>query len=62
MPFGKPPLYGLAALAIGEEVTLTGDKALLGRARRSAHNYNVRSDMHFLTRHVPEGLYVKRLR
>ena len=62
--FGKPPKYGLADLAVGETKAFPGMDTLEKRhlLRRSAHNYNLRSDMHFITRSQNNVSYVTRVR
>ena len=55
--------YGLADIPVGETkrfYDLTPEE--IGKVKRSAHNYNERTDMFFTTR-VREGvLYITRLR
>lgn len=62
--FGKPEKYGLAKLAVGEtkEFPDMGTQEKRHLLRRSAHNYNLRSDMHFVTRSKDGVSYVTRVR
>ncbi len=61
--FFKAERYGLAAMRVGEtksfpDVTKTEHE----RIKRSAHNYNARTDMSFLTRSREGVLYVTRVK
>ena len=58
-----PNKYGLPSIPAGETKAFYDlTPAEIGKIKRSAHNYNDRSDMFFTTR-VREGvLYITRLR
>jgi hypothetical protein len=62
--FGKQPKYGLADMAVGETKAFPDMDTLEKRhlLRRSAHNYNLRSDMYFQTRSKDGVSYVTRVR
>ena len=55
--------YGLADIPVGETREYFGlTDVERGKMRRSAHNYNLRTDMTFVTRFRGGVLYVTRLR
>ena len=61
--FGKPERYGLAQMKIGDIKTFPGvTPEEHGRIKRSAHNYNARSNVRFMTRFRDGVLYVTRLK
>lgn len=61
--FGKPERYGLAAMRVGDVKQFEGlDTQERERVKRSAHNYNTRTDMTFMTRFRDGVLYVTRLK
>lgn len=61
--FGKYSRYALPDMQIGEVKEFYGLTADEGtRLRRSAHNYNARSDLKFYTRTKSGVVYVTRLR
>lgn len=61
--FGKPERYGLTAMRVGEVKTFHDiTKTEHERIKRSAHNYNSRTDMYFLTRSRDGVLYVTRVK
>tara|TARA_R110000868_G_scaffold266239_1_gene525101 strand:- start:1862 stop:2053 length:192 start_codon:yes stop_codon:yes gene_type:complete len=62
MTFGFKSKYGLTDIAVGETKSFPGVTAHeRDRIKRSAHNYNVRIDMYFITRVKHGVLYVTRL-
>lgn len=55
--------YGLGELQVGETKRFYSlSDVEIKRIRRSAHNYNLRADMHFITRNKDGVFYVTRLR
>lgn len=63
--FGKPERYGLASMRVGEVKAFPSvikDTPEHGRIKRSAHNYNMRTDMTFMTRFRDGVLCVTRLK
>lgn len=61
--FGSPDKYGLPDIHVGDTKRFelpTPDTHL--KIKRSAHNYNARTTMYFLTRLVDDVLYVTRLK
>jgi hypothetical protein len=61
--FGKPEKYGLISIPVGETRRFPGiTSEERGRIKRSAHNYNARTDMFFMTRFRDGVLYVTRLK
>ena len=61
--FGIPERYGLSQLRAGETKSFPGvTKAEHERIKRSAHNYNARADMTFMTRFRDGVLYVTRVK
>lgn len=61
--FGKPDQYGLPDIPVGETKRFHNVTAELHvRIKRSAHNYNARTNMYFITRKAGGVLYVTRLR
>lgn len=62
--FGRKPIYGLQDLEVGETKAFPGMDTMEKRhlLRRSAHNYNLRSDMYFQTRSKDGVSYVTRVR
>lgn len=55
--------YGLADIPVGETKRFYGvTPEEHQRIKRSAHNYNERSSMYFLTRYHEDTLFVTRLR
>lgn len=61
--FGNTDKYGLQTMAVGE-TKLFHDLTPVGHSRikRSAHNYNERTDMYFTTKMLGGVLHVTRLR
>lgn len=60
--FGSPDKYGLPDIHVGDTKRFEGvTPELHDRVKRSAHNYNSRTSMYFLTRLVDDVLYVTRL-
>lgn len=61
--FFKAERYGLSAMRVGEVKSFPGvTKIEHERIKRSAHNYNARTDMAFLTRSRDGVLYVTRVK
>ena len=55
--------YGLAEMSVGSTKSFHGlTPAERDKIKRSAHNYNIRTDMYFTTKLKDAVLYVTRLR
>jgi len=60
---GKPSKYGLSSMSPGETKRFTGTTHTeQTNIRRSASNYNVRTNMYFTTRIIDGVVYVTRIR
>ena len=61
--FGKKPVFDLASIPVGETKAYEGLEPRQREAlQRSAHNYNSRADMYFVTRSMGDVVYVMRIR
>jgi len=61
--FGNPDKYGLPDIPVGETKEFhSPTRELHSRIKRSAHNYNERTNMYFGTRMKDGVLYVVRIR
>ena len=63
MTFGKPDMYGLPDIPVGGTKEFAApSREMHSNIKRSAHNYNARTNMYFYTRLRKGILYVTRIR
>jgi hypothetical protein len=61
--FGSPDKYGLPAIPVGEVKAFSNLTPVEhSRIKRSAHNYNARTGIYFVTKMLDGVLYVTRIR